>query len=156
MLIEQKIQELLEKRDICVSSSDTRVTAGIEDNTQKALTLNVSEIREVMELSSRVRNSINFIRSFWDIQLIDEIFDFFVSLCAENPEYQEIFLEYETLNDPFDSYDSKCKVLLKGASFLRDNNRLSDIKNVIIFLKHLDKKDYEPLSDEALRRKLSI
>ena len=152
-IIQNSIDKLMKNREN--ESPISKATDGIEDYTQKQISINVGEIREVFDLASRARNSLNFIRSLWEVSLIDEIEPFFKSLCVDNSDYQKIFEDVPASLDSADNYFARCDALLKATSFLREYNCLSEVKEVVAFLKNLDKGDFRPLSDESLRRKLS-
>ena len=146
------IKDLMEKRgtiDTKYSESET-----VQDFTKKKL-LNVYELWELFESSSRIRNSLNFIRSFWEFSLLIEIQNFFKSLCIDDSDYQNIFKDVEFLSYDFDTYVSSFNALYSAVWLLEDKRYLSEMKATLDFLRKIDKSEFRPLSDEALRRKFS-
>ena len=146
------INNLLENRG---DSSSVVKDSGVVQNFTKKKLLSVCELSELFESSSRIRNSLNFIKSFWEISLFNEIKDFFKSLCVDDLEYQDILKNVSVSGDAFDSYISNFNTLFSAVRLLEDKRCLNEINEILKFLKTIDKSNYRPLSDEALKRKLS-
>ena len=144
------ISDLLEKRgDKHSVSSDSEFV----QNVTKKKILSVYELWELFESSSRIRNSLNFIKSFWEFSLFNEIKDFLKSLCVDDSEYQNIFENVVVSDDAFISYTSSFDTLFSAIRFLEDKRCLNEMKSILEFLKKIDKSSYRPLSEEALKRK---
>lgn len=152
MLIEQKIQEMLENR---VSKEPIlRKTEGIEDYTNKKI-MDVTSLNELFDKYRRVRIRLETLRSYWDVSLISKIDDHLKSFLNDDEEYQKFFEENLVSYDTFESYDSKFNVFYKVIRFLEDKRCLSELSELLKFLRDLDTWDYRPFSDEALKKKLS-
>lgn len=151
MLIEQKIQEMLENREN--TSLLSRKTEGIQEPTCKKI-IDVTTLNELFDKYSRVRIRLETLRSYWDFWLICKIEDKLKSFLNDDENYQNFFVENSVSKDIFQSYNSKFNIFYKVIRFLEDKKCLSELSELLMFLRKLDIWDNTPLCEEALKRKL--
>ena len=155
MLIEQKIQEMLEKcGPIKPIVKETEV---VEDYTTKQI-LDVTKLQELFDLSKRCRNRLDSLRSYWDISLVVPIANKLKTFLLHDKNYQSIFPENFGIIDPnngFESYNLNYDIFKKAVRFLENNKCFTKLTDLLNFLRGLKLDSDHPFSDEALKRRLS-
>ena len=150
--IMETINKLLEERGTLESSPKN--TEDIENYTARKI-IDVATLRELIDKSSRVRKRLRAIRSYWDDSLVPIIYDHLKSFLVDDVDYQNLFVLDSISDDAFDSYNLIYNIFNKAVRFLEDKKCLVEITESLNFLKGLDTWDSIPLTDEALKRKIS-
>lgn len=112
-------------------------------------------MRELIDKSSRVRKRLRAVRSYWYVSLVPIIYDYSKSFLVDDINYQKLFVVDSISDDAFDSYNLIYNIFNKAVRFLEDKKCLVEITESLNFLKGLDTWDSIPLTDEALKRKIS-
>ena len=150
--IMETINRLLEERETLEPSP--KKTEDIESYTTRKI-IDVATLRELIDKSSRVRKRLRAIRSYWDDSLVPIIYDHLKSFLVDDINYQKLFVVDLVSDDAFESYNLKYNIFNKAVRFLEDKKCLVEIAETLNFLKSLDTWDSIPLTDEALKRKIS-
>ena len=149
-------------------------------NTCKQI-INVTELKELYEVSSRIKNRLEALRSYWDDSLVTIIFDHLKCVLDDDADYQKIFVDDSLVPIIFDhlksfhdncvdykeffvddlvsddvlrSYNMKYSIFKNAVVFLEEKGCLVELTEILDFLKSLGTWDGIPLTDDALRDKL--
>ena len=150
--LEETIGRLLKNRETV--EPVIRKTEGIEDYTSKQI-FDVAKLKELFDVSSRVRNRLEALRSYWVVSFVSDIDDYLSSFCKNDAVYQDLFVKNDFPVVEFESYNLKYCVFYKAVRFLEDKWCLTELNEILKFLRSLNPWDTTPLSDDALKRKLS-
>lgn len=155
MLIEQKIQEMLEKRGPIEPT--VKKTEGVEDYTTNQI-LNVAKLQELFDLSSRCKIRLDSIRSYWDITLVVPIANKLKTFLLHDENYQSIFPKNFGIINPnngFESYNSHYHIFKNAVWFLENNKCFTELTDLLNFLRGLEPDSDHPFSDDALKKRFS-
>ena len=150
--IEETINRLLMTREI--AEPVVRKTDGIEDCTSKQI-IDVVKLKELFDVSSRVRNRLEALRSYWVVSLVCDIDDYLSTFCKDDAGYQIFFIENQFPVVGFHSYNLKYSVFNKAVKYLEDKRYLFELNEILKFLRSLETWNTTPLSDEALKSRFS-